>query len=159
MNSVRSNSLDMKFTPSDCEVIGIRKFEFAAKTQFLYASFSVLFDPLNLMNSDYFTLLDFILKIFPYLCFLQMCKPDKEELIKQLIQPIANMDSYGSHIYKTNHFDGLNKNKIKKLYSGTHKNVKKEDDMMQKSTVYFMFDSNSRLPSQQFYRSQCRQIL
>ena len=102
---------------------------------------------------------DLILNIFPYLCFLQTCKPDKEELIKQLIQPIANMDSYGSHIYKTNHFDGLNKNKIKKLYSGTHKNVKKEDDMIQKSIVYFMFDSNSRLPSQQFYMSDCSQIL
>ena len=41
---------------------------------------------------------DLILKIFPYLCCLQMCKPDKEELIKQLIQPIVNMDSYAPHI-------------------------------------------------------------
>ena len=39
MNSDRSNNLSLKyqrFTPSDREGIGIRKFEFVAKTQFLY---------------------------------------------------------------------------------------------------------------------------
>ena len=39
MNSVRSNSLSLKyqgFSPSGCQDIGIRKFEFVAKTQFLY---------------------------------------------------------------------------------------------------------------------------
>ena len=38
INSVRSNSLSLKyqrFTPSGCEAIGVRKFEFVAKTQFL----------------------------------------------------------------------------------------------------------------------------
>ena len=38
INSVRSNSLSLKyqrFTPSGCEVIAVRKFEFVAKTQFL----------------------------------------------------------------------------------------------------------------------------
>ena len=38
MNYVRSNSLSLKyqgFPPSDCQDIGIRKFEFVAKTQFL----------------------------------------------------------------------------------------------------------------------------
>ena len=39
MNSVRLNNLSVKyqrFTPSGCEEIVIRKFEFAAKTPFLY---------------------------------------------------------------------------------------------------------------------------
>ena len=39
MNSVKSNSLSLKyrrFTPSGCKDIEIRKFEFVAKTQFLY---------------------------------------------------------------------------------------------------------------------------
>ena len=35
INSVRSNSLNLKFTPSGCEVKGIRKFKFVAKTQLL----------------------------------------------------------------------------------------------------------------------------
>ena len=41
MNYVRSNSLSLKYQdyhikiPSDCQDIGIRKFEFVAKTQFL----------------------------------------------------------------------------------------------------------------------------
>ena len=38
MNYVRSNSLSLKyqgFPLSDCQDIGIRKFEFVAKTQFL----------------------------------------------------------------------------------------------------------------------------
>ena len=39
MNSVKSNSLSLKyqvFPPSGCQAIGIRKFKFVAKTQFLY---------------------------------------------------------------------------------------------------------------------------
>jgi len=39
MNSVRSNSLSLKyqgFPPLGCQDIRIRKFEFVAKTQFLY---------------------------------------------------------------------------------------------------------------------------
>ena len=39
INSARSNSLSLKyqrFTPSGCKDIGVRKFKFAAKTQFLY---------------------------------------------------------------------------------------------------------------------------
>ena len=38
MNSFRSNNLSLKykrFTPSDCNDIGTRKFNFVAKTQFL----------------------------------------------------------------------------------------------------------------------------
>ena len=38
MNSVRSNNVSLKYqrpTPSGCKDIGIRKFEFVAKTQFL----------------------------------------------------------------------------------------------------------------------------
>ena len=38
MNFVRSNNVSLKYkrpTPSDCKDIGIRKFEFVAKTQFL----------------------------------------------------------------------------------------------------------------------------
>ena len=38
INSVRSNNLSFKyqrFTPSDCKDLGIRIFEFVAKTQFL----------------------------------------------------------------------------------------------------------------------------
>ena len=38
MNSVRSNNLSLKyqrFTPSDWKDIGIRKFDFVAKTQFI----------------------------------------------------------------------------------------------------------------------------
>ena len=41
MNSVRLNSISLeyqRFTPSGCEVIDFRKFEFVAKTQFLYES-------------------------------------------------------------------------------------------------------------------------
>ena len=41
MNSVRSNSLSLKYhrcTTSGCKNIGIRKFEFVAKTQFLLVS-------------------------------------------------------------------------------------------------------------------------
>ena len=40
MNSVGSNSPSFKyqrFTPSSCQDIGIRTFEFVAKTQFLYS--------------------------------------------------------------------------------------------------------------------------
>ena len=39
MNSVRSNNLSLKyqmFIPSVCNDIGIRKFEFVIRTQFLY---------------------------------------------------------------------------------------------------------------------------
>ena len=39
MNSVRSNNVSLKYqrpTPSGCKDIGIIKFEFVAKTQFLY---------------------------------------------------------------------------------------------------------------------------
>ena len=39
MNSVRSNNLNLKyqvFTPSGLQDIGIRKFEFMTKTQFLW---------------------------------------------------------------------------------------------------------------------------
>ena len=39
MISVRSNHISLKyqrFTPSGCKNIGIRKFKFVAKTQFLY---------------------------------------------------------------------------------------------------------------------------
>ena len=42
MNSVRSNSLSLKyqeFPPSGCQDIGIRKFDFVAKTQFLLQKF------------------------------------------------------------------------------------------------------------------------
>ena len=43
MNSVRSNSVSLKYqrpTPSGCKDIGVRKFEFVAKTQFFcYISF------------------------------------------------------------------------------------------------------------------------
>ena len=42
MNSVRSNNLSLKnqrFTPSDCKDIGIRTFEFVAKTQFICKEF------------------------------------------------------------------------------------------------------------------------
>ena len=42
MNHVRSNSLSLKyqgFPPSDCQDIGIIKFEFVAKTQFLYLAY------------------------------------------------------------------------------------------------------------------------
>jgi len=38
MNSVRSNNIRLKyhrFTPSGCKGLGIRKFEFVSKTQFL----------------------------------------------------------------------------------------------------------------------------
>ena len=41
MNSVRSNSLSLKyplFAPSGCKDIGVRKGEFVAKTQFLCCS-------------------------------------------------------------------------------------------------------------------------
>ena len=41
MNYVRSNSLSLKYQglpPSGCQDIGINKFEFVAKTQFLYCS-------------------------------------------------------------------------------------------------------------------------
>jgi len=37
INSFRSNSLSLKyqrFTPSGCEAIGVRKFQFVAKTEF-----------------------------------------------------------------------------------------------------------------------------
>ena len=36
INYVRSNNLNLKFTSSCCKIIFIRKFEFVAKTQFLY---------------------------------------------------------------------------------------------------------------------------
>ena len=45
MNPDRSNNLSLKyqtFTPSGCKDIGIRKFEFVAKTQFLYEEFIIL---------------------------------------------------------------------------------------------------------------------
>ena len=44
LNSVRSNSLSLKyqrFPPLDCQNIGIGKFEFVAKTQFLYYEVSI----------------------------------------------------------------------------------------------------------------------
>ena len=51
MNAVRSNNVSLKYqrpTPSGCKDIGIRKFEFVAKTQFLCAFF------LNNKNRHYF---------------------------------------------------------------------------------------------------------
>ena len=51
MDFVRSNDLSWKyqrFTSSGCKDIGIRKFEFVAKTQFLYLLFSLaLFNRLS----------------------------------------------------------------------------------------------------------------
>ena len=44
MNYVRSNNLSLKyqgFPPSDSQDIGIRKFEFVAKSQFLYELFDL----------------------------------------------------------------------------------------------------------------------
>ena len=51
MNSARSNSLSLKyhrFTPSSCKDIGIRIFEFVAKTQFLSERFSKIKSVLNI---------------------------------------------------------------------------------------------------------------
>ena len=45
LNSVRSNNVSLKYqrpTPSGCKDIGIRIFEFVAKTQFLYTKWYLI---------------------------------------------------------------------------------------------------------------------
>ena len=50
MNSVRINNLRLKyqrFAPSDCKDIGIRRFEFVAKTQFLCLAYNTPQQPMS----------------------------------------------------------------------------------------------------------------
>ena len=56
INSGRSNSLSLKyqrFTPSGCKDIGVRKYKFVAKTQFLFSDFSFFRTPSQNWRSNF----------------------------------------------------------------------------------------------------------